>query len=237
MDQEPLNDTRPSWRCFKPTEAEEVPELPGLYAWYLNFINPQEFVDPKKFLAKYAQFAQALNSNSEAEQKDPSGGNVLAELKGPGQFGDQYHAKLRIAHKLIEIDSDSARSVPDDAKDAAAQHILQRLFNDAFTVFAAPLYIGKTDNLKRRVEEHLTAIGDAGEVVERFGREQFVEYDNAKNFARRLAALNFKKGALLFFCAPIDYQQLGITRAEATFWIEESEYYFNNISRPLLGRK
>jgi hypothetical protein len=237
MDQESLNDTGPSWRCFKPTEAEEVPELPGLYAWYLNFINPQEFVDPKKFLAKYAQFAQSLNSDSEAEQKDPLGGNYVADLRGHGKFGDQYLAKLRIAHKLIEIDSDSARSVPDDAKDAAAQHILQQLFNDAFMIFAAPLYIGKTDNLKRRVEEHLTAIGDAGEVVERFGREQFVEYDNAKNFARRLAALNLKKGSLLFFCVPIDYQQLGITRAEATFWIEESEYYFNNISRPLLGRR
>ena len=237
MDQVSLDNKKPSWRVYRPAEAEEVPELPGLYAWYLNFINPQEFVDTKKFLAKYEPYVQNLNSDSEAEQKDSQGGNYLAELRGHGKVGDQYQAKLRIAHKLIAIESNSARSAPEDAKDAAAQRILQQLFNDAFTIFAAPLYIGKSDSLKRRVEEHLTAIDDAGEVVDRFGREQFVEYDNAKNFAKRLVALNLRKDQLLFFCVPIDYLQLGITKAEATYWIEESEYYFNNISRPVLGRK
>ena len=237
MDQESLNDTGPSWRCFKPTEAEEVPELPGLYAWYLNFINPQEFVDPTNFLSKYTPYVEALNSDSGAEQKDPLGGNYIADLRGHGKFGDQYHAKLRIAHKLIEIDSDSARSVPDDAKDAAAQHILQQLFNDAFTIFAVPLYIGKTDNLRRRIEEHLAAIEDAHAAAKRHGLEQFAAHDNAKNFAKRFVALDLRKDALLFFCVPIDYQRLGISRAEATYWIEESEYYFNNISRPVLGRK
>ena len=232
-----LDDKKPSWRVYRPAEAEEVPELPGLYAWYLNFINPQEFADPKKFLTKYEPYVQALNSDSEAEQKDPLGGNFLANLSGPGKFGDQYHAKLRIAHKLIESDTTPSRSAPDAAKNTDAQKILQNLFNDTFEIFAAPLYIGKTDDLKRRVEEHLAAIDDAVDVAERFGHEQFAAHDNAKNFAKRLIALKLKKEMLLFFCVPIDYQQLGITKAEATYWIEESEYYFNNISRPVLGRK
>ena len=237
MDKESHDDKKPLWLYFRPTETEEVPELPGLYAWYLNFINPQEFSDPVKFLTKYEPYVKALNSDEEEEQKDPQGGKFVAHLRGPGQFGDQYAAKLRITHKSIEIDAGSSRSQPDDAKKVAAQKILQNLFNDTFQIFAAPLYIGKTDNLKRRFEEHLVAIEAAEGVAERRGHEQFAEHDNAKNFGKRLVALKLKKDTLLFFCVPIDYHQLGISKSEATYWIEESEYYFNNISRPVLGRK
>lgn len=237
MDTESHDDKKPLWLCFRPTETEEVPELPGLYAWYLNFINPQEFSNPKKFLTKYDPYVRALNSDSEEEQKDPQGGKFVAHLTGDGRFGDHYAAKLRIAHKLIGHDAGSSRSQPDDAKKVAAQKILQNLFNDSFQIFSAPLYIGKTDNLKRRFEEHLGAIEAAGSRAERDGHEQFAEHDNAKNFGRRLVALKLKKDSLLFFCVPIDYHQLGISKSEATFWIEESEYYFNNISRPVLGRK
>ena len=158
MDKESHDDKKPLWHCFRPTETEEVPELPGLYAWHLNFINPQEFSDPVNFLTKYEPYVNALNSDSEEEQKGPQGGKFVANLSGSGQFGDQYAAKLRITHKSIEIDAGSSRSQPDDAKKVAAQKILQNLFNDTFQIFAAPLYIGKTDNLKRRFEEHLLAV-------------------------------------------------------------------------------
>ena len=237
MDKESHDDKKPLWHCFRPTETEEVPELPGLYAWHLNFINPQEFSDPVNFLTKYEPYVNALNSDSEEEQKGPQGGKFVANLSGSGQFGDQYTAKLRIRHKFIDYDAGSSRSQPDEAKNVAGQKILQKLFNDTFQIFAAPLYIGKTDNLKRRFEEHLVAIEDAEVVAERFGYEQFAEHDNAKNFGKRLVALKLKKEMLLFFCVPIDYHQLGISKSEATYWIEESEYYFNNISRPVLGRK
>lgn len=237
MDTESHDDKKPLWLCFRPTETEDVPELPGLYAWYLNFINPQEFSDPDKFLAKYLPYVNALNSDSEEEQKDPQGGKFVAELKGPGRFGDQYTAKLRIRHKSIDRDAGTSRSQPDKAKNVAAQKILQNLFNDTFQIFAAPLYIGKTDNLRRRFEEHLVAIEEAQDRAERSGHEQFAEHDNAKNFGKRLVALKLKADSLLFFCVPIDYHQLGISKSEATYWIEESEYYFNSISRPALGRK
>jgi len=237
MDLNTHDDKKPLWLCFQPTDTEEVPELPGLYAWYLNFFNPQEFDDPEKFLAKYEHYVKALNSDQEEEQKDPLGGSYVAHLKGSGQFGDQYAAKLRISRKLFEIDADSSRSKPDDTNKAAAQKILQNLFNDTSQIFAAPLYIGKTDDLRRRFGEHLDAIEDAEGVAERRGHEHFAEHDNAKTFGKRLVALKLKKGSLRFFCVPIDYHQLGISKAEATYWVEESEYYFNNISRPRLGRK
>ena len=72
---------------WEPVPSEEVPELPGLYAWYLNFINPQEFSDPVNFLTKYEPYVNALNSDSEEEQKDPQGGKFVANLSGPGLFG------------------------------------------------------------------------------------------------------------------------------------------------------
>lgn len=237
MDKESHDDKKSLWLCFRPTETEEVPELPGLYAWYLNFINPQEFTDPVNFLSKYSPYVDAMKSDSEEEQKDPQGGKFVAHLRGPGRFGDQYTAKLHIRHKLLDIDAGPSRSQPDEAKNVAGQKILQNLFNDTFQIFAAPLYIGKTDNLKRRFEEHHVAIEDAESVARRHGHEQFAEHDNAKNFGKRLVARKLKKEMLLFFCVPIDYRQLGISKAEATYWIEESEYYFNNISRPALGRK
>ena len=237
MDKESHEHKTPNWRYFKPSEIDEVPALPGLYAWYLNFINKQNFTDPLKFLTKYDPYLNALNSDSREEQRDPQGGKFIADLKGDGRFGDQYTAKLRIKQKLIERDEDSSQSQPAITNDKAAQEILQNLFNDTFQIFASPLYIGKTDNLKRRIEEHLTAIERATDVAERFGHEQFAEHDNATNFGKRLVALKLPKDELLFFCVPINYDQLGISKSEATYWVRESEYYFNNISRPVLGRK
>ena len=227
----------PVWQFYKPTQVEDVPEKPGLYAWYFNFINPQAFIDPSKFLTKYDPYLQALSSDTEDEQKDQLGQSYLAHLSGPGRFGDEYSARLRVTRKLVEKDATETCALPVPERHDGAQEVLQILFNDGFQILSAPIYVGKSDNLKRRVDEHLSAIDDADEVAGKFGPEWFVANDAPKTFARRFVGLGLKKSMLLFASVSIDPAEHRLTLAEAMYWIEEAEYYFNNISRPSLGRK
>lgn len=226
-----------AWKVYKPTQAEDVPEQPGLYAWYLNFINLQGFTDPEKFLTKYDPYLKAFSSDKEIEHKDPNGGTYLTRLSGSGRFGDEYSALLRVSNKLIERDSKANRAPPEVASGEGAQEILRALFNRGFGILSAPIYVGKSDNLKRRIDEHLTAIDDAQEVAGKFGEDWFVANDALRTFARRFVGLELNPSMLLFACIAIDPAALKISPAEALYWIEEAEYYFNNISRPSLGRK
>jgi len=226
-----------AWTIYKPTQAEEVPELPGLYAWYLNFVNPQGFIDPEKFLTKYERYLAAFSSDKEDEQKDPVGGSYLAHLVGSGRFGDAYSAQLRVENKLIGKDSKADRKSPEGASSEGAQEILRTFFNDGFPILSAPIYVGKSDNLSRRIDEHLSAIEDAHAVAGKFGEDWYVANDAPKTFARRFVGLGLNSSMLLFACIAIDPTELKMTSTEAMYWIEEAEYYFNNISRPSLGRK
>ena len=225
------------WKMYKHTQSEDIPELPGLYAWYLNFINPQGFADPEKFLTKFEPYLRAFSVNKEDEQKDPIGGAYLARLSGSGRFGDEYSAKLRVTNKLVQRDVAANKAKPEGSKGEGAQKILTTFFNSGFPILSAPIYVGKSDNLKRRIDEHLTAIDDAKEVAEKFGDDWYVQNDALKTFARRFVGLNLDPSMLLFYCIAIDPTEYKVTPSEAMYWIEEAEYYFNNISRPSLGRK
>ena len=225
------------WNVYKHTEAEDIPELPGLYAWYLNFINLQGFNDPEKFLTKFEPYLRAFSADKEGEQKDPNGGGYLANLTGGGRFGDEYSAKLRVTNKLVKRDVAANQALPEVSKVEGAQEILKTFFNLGFPILSAPIYVGKSDNLKRRIDEHLTAIDDAKEVAEKFGEDWYVANDAPKTFARRFVGLNLDPSMLLFACIAIDPTALKVSPSVAMYWIEEAEYYFNNISRPSLGRK
>jgi hypothetical protein len=226
-----------AWRIYKPTEAHDVPERPGLYAWYLDFINRQSFIDPEKFLTKYEPYLKAFSSDREDEQTDPVGGSYLAHLVGSGRFGDAYSAQLRVENKLIGKDSKADRKSPEAASREGAQEILRTLFNEGFQILSAPIYVGKSDNLSRRIEEHLTAIDDARAVAGKFGGDWYVANDPPRTFARRFVGLGLNPSMLLFACIAIDPTEIKMNPAAAMYWIEEAEYYFNNISRPSLGRK
>lgn len=225
------------WSFFQPTDVEEVPELPGLYAWYLNFVNTQGFPDPVNFLAKYHSYLRAFVSDTEDDQKDHLGKSYLAHLVGSGRFGDEYTARLRVTNKLVEKDAKKNRVMPSHDSNVGAQEILRTLFNDGFQILSSPIYVGKSENLKRRVEEHLTAIDDAKEVAGRFGDDWFVANDPPKTFARRLVGLGLDASVLLFATVTINPSEHNMTLTDAMYWIEEAEYYFNNICRPSLGRK
>jgi len=226
-----------AWQLYRPTQAEDVPEQPGLYAWYLNFINPQGFIDPEKFLTKYEPYLRAFSTDKENEQIDPVRGTYLARLSGSGRFGDEYSAQLQVSNKLIERDSRANRALPEAESREGGQEILRTLFNQGFQILSAPIYVGKSDNLKRRIDEHLAAIDDAQRVTGKFGDDWFVANDALRTFARRVIALGLDPSMLLFACIAINPTELNLTTTQAMYWIEEAEYYFNNISRPSLGRK
>ncbi len=225
------------WKTYKHTEAEDIPELPGLYAWYLNFINLQGFNDPEKFLTKFEPYLRAFSANKEGKQKDPNEVPYIANLTGGGRFGDEYSAKLRVTNKLVERDATANQALPEGWKVEGAQEILKILFNLGYPILSAPIYVGKSDNLKRRIDEHLTAIDDAKEVAGKFGEDWYVANDAPKTFARRFVGLNLDPSMLLVACVAIDPTALKVSPSVAMYWIEEAEYYFNNISRPSLGRK
>lgn len=229
-----------AWQVFKHTRTEDVPELPGLYAWSLNFVNPQEFVSPKKFLTKYDPYIAAFRGQNATEESVMDRVVHLAHLHGTGAFGDQYSAQLQRTTKHIKRDADISHNEAPESNAESAQQILKSLFNESYQVLSAPLYIGKSDNLKRRVNEHLKAVEEAKQakqIAQQLRPEELIADDDLGTFARRLVSVDLDSSMLLFTCIAIDPVALNMTLADAMYWIEEAEYYFNNISRPSLGRK
>lgn len=225
------------WHLYKPSELDDIPELPGLYAWYLNFENTYEQIDPAMFIRQADRLMTKMGSHATSRDDDQNGRAYVADLEGTGSFGDGYFARLRINQQRIGMDSDDGQDSTVPQGGEGADKILRKLFNDSFLVFASPIYVGKSKNLRNRIGTHLTNLRDAKKTVRKKGEHWYVENDDLGNFARRLVEHGLSEADLYLACVAIDPKTFTVTNQEAMHWITQVEYYFNNITRPVLGRR
>jgi len=225
------------WCLYKPSQLDEIPELPGLYAWYLNFENSYEKIDPAMFLKLAERLATRMETHATSNDDDQKGHAYVADLEGTGSFGDGYFARLRVNRHRVGFDSDDGQDSTVLHGGEGADKILRKLFNESFLVFAAPIYVGKSKNLRDRIGTHLTNLRDAKKTVRKKGEHWYVENDDLGNFARRLVEHGLTESDLYLACVAIDPKTFAVTNQEAMHWITKVEYYFNNITRPVLGRR
>jgi hypothetical protein len=200
---------------------EDIPALPGLYAWYLDFANPQQPVDIDRFLEQYRRYLNLISGDNNVTDQ----GRKIATLRSSEGF-DVYHADLYRRSSSREPDS------PNDVAEnhEGGQEILRCLLSENFVSYLNPIYIGISDNLQTRYAQHHTAFTAAKRNVE---CELSVE---DRYFGSRLASAGFEFTEVVFGCIAINHESLNMELKEAVSWIKRAEHLFNFITHPIFGR-
>ena len=208
----------------------------GLYAWYArpvlgrgDWANDGSGGDADKAVE---QFLAALQNHS--NRMTPPDVN----LKGQSPFGQTWAGS-------ISIDSlDSPMTYKSHLAEETGREAVARVLTDAPPTFAAPVYIGVTDNLRRRLMQHMTALQLVYGARSRepsvmtqsydFG-ELGSEIDNV--FAIRAIDAGFAPDHMIVWV--LDFSELTQRMGrEATYKVAKAaELTLNRWYRPLLGRR
>ncbi len=188
-----------------------APKTPGVYVWMLyTSINARKAKDPIEMAADLSEFERIA--------RQPS-----IELRSTGEFfKSKWEGTVNLESRNWEHDEVSSEN-PDIAV-AAAQH-----FNNIMCTLAPVLYVGKADNLRSRIENHVKAL-------EKIANWEHIDLDSeGKFFAERVHKAEIPLNLLRFsfFAFPSDkgnYQEI----LEAN---KKVENFVNRILKPSLGRR
>ncbi len=246
----------PYIKCFDFNEVENAPSAPGVYAWYaklqigiadwrsnfdhnnndLGEFNLRQLLvlhsgkfDPPKYQIK-------AKSNFELEWK----GELTPQL---AQSFDKYLAngneadwKIEDKNKLKEV-----KKIQLPFKKEKTRATLVKMLEETCPFFSSPIYIGKSDNIKRRLKEHADDIKKFSRALssEPEKRQILIEHirNNESSFAARVTALGFAPEQLRVYV--FDLQELedgNYSNDELETFASTIEWLLNRWHRPIAGR-
>ncbi|HHL4083183.1 GIY-YIG nuclease family protein [Burkholderia sola] len=247
------------FKRFGPTELDQVPASPGVYAWYakpqigaadwarLTGANGEDIGETsfRALLAKHtSRFApHSLRVNAHHSFRDTWDGRLR-----PLVF--DKHVAAITKKDLSDTDAQSLE-YPTNSMDKVFASEKQRgrmstlLTELASPLFCAPLYIGKSKNLHRRINDHFSETDKWHRLIQRDAQHRdtlravLFEGDRTRKipdiFATRAIASGFIPDNLevyvLDVCEALDISpNLALELAEALEWL------LNTWHRPILGR-
>jgi hypothetical protein len=247
------------FKRFGPTELDQVPIKPGVYAWYAK---PQ--IGP-------ADWARAIDANG-ADFGEQAFRSVLAKhtsrftppslrVAAHNAFRDTWEGRLTpsvydrnvVAINKKELSETEANTMkfPKASMEKMLLSERQRgrmtqlLTSTATPLLASPLYIGKSVDLRRRVNDHFADLDKWHQVIQRdpnhrdriraalFGSDRNTGVPDI--FATRAIASGFSPDNLEVYVLDIA-GTLGISDDSALELAEALEWFLNTWHRPILGR-
>lgn len=225
----------------------EVPDKPGVYAWYIDIRATRPVIAKSKphLLIKDLQRKHGFI--------DPS---TKVFLKSSEHFGSFWSAKIMISSpftrtplndlenspvgdgpELTWSAEDGEAEVPEDlGLDGSQAEILAQFLIESFPYFSSPIYIGTSKHLRTRLEQHRKAFSDLNE-VEHLYSEDLEAGESWQKFASRCFIHDIKIDDLI-----VAYFELG--ESEANLSSEPfkrarlaGERFLNLMSRPLFGMR
>lgn len=140
--------------------AQQIPEQPGIYAWFI----PLWVYDDDIFeLIKFSQ--EALLYDSDFRQKE-NPGRGKSKRNAQVNFNWDY-LKLEIEKKFKLRDEDSLKKWNKSEKGGDNNIAIKELLMKA-SIFTKPLYIGRADNLRVRYNQHIGGSIDKNIFYSRF---------------------------------------------------------------------
>lgn len=200
--------------------SSKAPACPGLYAWYgrLN-VGAADLSSPE-------ELRRALNRHTDR--------HALAELdiQVAGPFEQRWRAKASNTRLSATQSGLTGPVLPEQTKELES---VAALLRHATPTFAAPVYVGVSNNVRRRLQTHQRHI------LSRLGNEAVsdepIEPRDAE-FADRVTRAGFSPNHLAV--AVITFEE--ITEAEldpehSRQLVEIAEWYINRWYTPLFGRR
>jgi hypothetical protein len=159
------------------------------------------------------------------------------ELKGKSPFGQLWLGSLATETTQLEDSHlDLLRTEP-------PRSVLAGLLSDAAPLFAAPIYIGVTDNLRRRLNDHMGRLQIMYDARSREpeGWESTVDLPTTEDgdniFPVRAVRAGFAPEHLAVWMMDMSEVSSTLGKRVAKQIAETAEFTLNRWYRPLLGRK
>ena len=237
-------------------EVSNAPEVVGVYAWYGALYAP------------LADYKRTVDENG----TDLGGGRLRAvlakhlsryqlapfRLSGRGSFGadwrgtleDRAHATMQdvvlgrvVPDPTDKTDHGFAKSLANVSRKEPLRHLLSRALAASTPFLEAPIYIGMTNNLRRRLDQHVgryRAIRDA--VANDDARlEELRERarNGPSNFAVRAIAMDFSPEHLKVYALDVEdlARESTLTSDQLRDVATVAEWLLNRSHRPSAGRR
>ncbi|RUG80534.1 hypothetical protein IPC561_09890 [Pseudomonas aeruginosa] len=244
---------------YKISELSDVPAVPGIYAWYgvlhLGAADLKRELDQDNKDLGAKRFRESLSRRTGRFSPPP----FSVSLKSSFRDGWSGAAAPTLFEKYVAVLShpDGELSAPGFTYPAKAiermcsteknRVQLNRLIDAATPVFSAPLYVGKSSNLKRRLGEHVAALSKFSELAA--ANSEFLEKLRKKisdpsseeisadmNFAMRAVSAGFTSDHLKVYIMEVESCST-LQDKDATAGAEALEWLLNSWNRPVLGRE
>lgn len=244
-----------TWQSYRFDEIEKAPRAIGIYAWYgiLN-VGPMDWKDEdiemrsgenslRNVLFRHTQRFRPQELATHARRnwhvwkgrlKDDRFQKfvdlVIKNNAAAESVGNKQQAEL------IERDRATLNAaLVSDANRGA----LVRILAAAAPVLSAPIYIGQTDNLRRRLSNHKASFLNVRSIQMDDTSQQATERDLDVSFATRAVNAGFTSENLVVYTLNVDeflkngsHSQLN--RKQIT---KSAEILLNNWARPILGKR
>ncbi len=220
-------------------EVSDAPVLPGLYSWYAGLgLGELDIADE-------TQTRSALSKQT--SKYKPS--SLISEIKGnfgalwKGELLDKSMDKLSFAlsNEYLEYEEQTQENrLNRTLSELSTRKALISNLENCVPVFMSPLYIGISENLRRRLSEHVRifrAIYDqkkSGRNDQNYEEESLDDFGN--NFAFRAVQRGFKEDNLKVFVLPFEGLE-DMTQQQIRDIISSVEFLVNRWSKPSLGER
>jgi hypothetical protein len=232
--------SQPGPQQLGPLDIDRAPESAGIYAWYAQLGLAEGDWQPDKRDGLDLAAGYLFNAvNSYARIHEPSPVN----LTGKGTYSLDWLGTLRrvsIADGQSGHD-DSAASIhlADLVENPNVRRLLIWLLRAATPVFASPLYIGVTANLRIRLAEHMAAYEDGRAALRQDPTLAAKMQFDGESFGKRLAATGLQLDYLQCWILPASLGSAGdddstISAADVA---KKAEWILQRIFLPVLGRR
>jgi|GEM_PF-3321605 len=246
-------------KSYKISDIAEVSSSPGIYAWYgtthIGSADLRKDVDPEGRDHGARRFRESLARHTSRFSPPP----LSVSLKSG--FRDGWHGYVNSVKFEEHVDmlssaggskAGSGFAYPDKAIDEVlsteqGRAQLNNLIMASVPIFSAPLYIGKSVNLRNRLAAHVRALSKFSESVALY--PDFLEKIQRKiadpssdeispdvSFAVRAVSAGFSSDHLRVYTLEIE-KNSNFRGDSAGSAAEALEWLLNTWNRPILGRE
>lgn len=196
-------------------QLPDAPHLPGLYAWYLRpTLRKADLGDEAQTRANLVRLAELF--------KAPD-----LSVTAAGHLSKKYTGTLR--HEPLGSDEvEIAELVDSMLREPASRKFIAHILEAAAPFLTAPLYVGVSDNLYRRLAEHSHYILR--------NLDQVNPSSGKHTFAREIGRRRISPSELLVYCCAIDEAELPGDHTVRSV-TEAAETILNRIFYPILGKR
>lgn len=230
--------------CYKFIDLAQAPDTPGLYAWYGSLaLYPADYKDDIADGVNLGVMRLRESLARHTARFDPR----PRRLAGRAEFGARWRGELqdtgRISIRRKILGSTNTAGEIERIFDSATatanlRQELVLLLQSVQPTLTAPIYIGVTNSLKRRLREHSSLYNDLKDAASRDPDKLAELKRNIENqrteFAHRVVAAEFEPENLFVYVWPYSSS---LTPVETDNLLKSAEWLLNRWHRPILGRE